>query len=704
MPQIYEIEQNGEVFTVEANSDEEALALVKAQAQQPASGQKQDFSVGDALVAANQQDMSQFRAAQRAVPEVLKRIIGGVHQGISAVQDAYNARVHGIPYYDPFVDPRTGKRGGYTEASQYRKTTIEEAARQQIAKLEADESGVNPKLFDLAASAGENAALGIASEAGLARGATTLTGNLIRQATAGGAQAAVQFDADGSGWDTILGASGSAATGILTGLGSAVRNMAARGLQKARSARTAQALDSAASVLPNFEQTVTLAQRTGIPEIKTLEQAAYNSTLTKAYADQTDKLIEDVSNVLQQNIAPGQNLDTDFIRARAVADNALKSLRDNTARQWNAGLARVKSLIPTSGPRNVPAQNVVAQFGEERENFENVLKTMSRLKISNRTMNALKGVLDPRTTVPNQHPRVKGLDVDTLADMMQGLTGLQRETTDPVVKGFATRMRVAIDKDIQNLASYNGPALPAVSELLQTRAEYQRGKMLQKLMQDSVTYKLLGVGQKPGAAIPRSDELLANFSSFSPEKQREVRIWAEQHSPDILRTMRQATINDAVQRARTIGPASDSVNDLGQLTDALFDSNRGFDLRTSGLWDKTDQAKFEGIRNALRVVANQRTAGRGAGTPIKSEDIAINLISRSMPFLARQISRVAFGSKAADFFTDPTVYKYLTDIRQLSGPTQLSARMGLMELLQTEYDASPFRDNIDEEVARQRGQ
>lgn len=700
---VYKLEYQGKTYTVEADTDEDAMQAVEESAQDS----KPSFNMRDVIAAGAEQDREQREAIASSVPEIGRRIKGGAKQVGAALSDMYNLAVKGKPYRQTAErrapDGRLLSREvDYADTSKFKQVTIEEAARQKISDLEAAEAGINPKLRDVSASVGEMAALGVASEAGIARGATTLTGNLIRQAAAGGAQSAFQFDAgDGKGVDVLIGATGSAALGTLTGLAGAVKNVVARGLQKAASARTGAAVANASSVLPQFNDTVTLAQRTGIPELKTLEQAAYNSTMQKAYADQTDKFIEDISTVLNQPLAPGQNIDTDFIRARGVAEANLKALRENTRNGWEQGMNQVKALTPKTGPKNVPAASVVDQFEQERDNFRNVLKNLSGSKVNARTLRTLETVLTPQNKIIN--PRSRGLDIDQFADLLQGLTTLERETSDPVVKGFATRMRLAMDKDVQNLANYNGPALPAVSELLQTRLEYQRGKMAQKLMQDSVTYKLLGVGQKKGAPIPTSDELVSNFQSFSPEKQRELRIWAQQHSPEILKTMRQKTISDAVRNAKTIGPAADSQQSLEQLTDALFDQKRGFDLRSSGLWDNVDQAKFEGIRDGLRVIANQRANGvRGAGTPIKSEDIAINLISRSGPFLARQLSRVAFGSKAADFFTDPQVYKLLTKVRKLSGPSQLAARTSLMELLQTEYDASPYAEEINQEVNNQR--
>lgn len=655
-----------------------------------------DISMQGMFQANAEQNREQSEALASGTLEAPKRIAGGLKQFAGGLQDMYNMFVKGKPYYNP-------ETRQYLDSSAVKQATIVEAAREKVSELEAVDAGVNPKLRDTVASIQETAALTAATEAGIARGATTLSGNLIRQATASGAQAALQFDAEGNkGTDIIVGASAQGAFSTLASLSSAVGNMVARGVgSRVAGSRTEQAVANAAAVLPNFKPT--LAQRTGIPEIKTLEQAAYNSALVKTYADQNDQMVQDIASVLQQPVKPGQDLNTDFIRAREVAKVNLDKMVQSRIKLWEDGMSNVKGLTPKTGPRNIPAQNLVQQFDKENTDMKNVLKNMGTTSVNAKARIALEGLLLPKNKLKD--PTRTGIGVDKFADLLQGFSKLERETTDPSVRAFARRMRGAMDKDVQNLSSYQGPALPAVQELLQVRTEYQRAAMLEKLMKDSTTYRLLGVGQKKGAEVPTSAELLDRFSKFPTEMQKQFRAWAEQRSPEILNTMRDKVIKDAVQNSKTITEARDSQVSLDQLTDSLFDKNRGYDLRTSGLWGPSDQAKFEGIREGLRVIANQRTSARGAGTAIKAEDVAINIISRSGPFVARQLARVFYGTKAANFLQDPRAYEYLTTIRKTSGPTQLSARMGLMELLQDEYDAdsSPLAEEIQGEVSRQRG-
>lgn len=682
---VYEIEHNGEIYTVEANSDEEALQLVQSQSQaDPTAGVRQfRQQQAEGRPFEDEPSMAGQDEITSGVAEGVARLGGAAKRIGGGLQDMYNMFVKGKPYFDPNAKQ-------YLPPSAYNKAAVEESARQKLSELEAIESGIDPNLRGFAAGAVENAALAAGAEFAGASRATTLTGNMLRQAAAGGAQAAIQSDTDAGDalTDVAVGATLPGLVGAFAGFSQAVRNTVARGIKtRVEGSRTDDAVAGAKAVLPNFEPT--LAQRTGIPELKTLEQAAYNSKLVKTYADQNDKLVQDISTVLHQPIAPGQDLDTDFEVTRSIAKGKLDQMVSNRIALWENGMANVRGKIPKTGPKNVPAQHLVQQYVKERADMENVLRNMGTTKLNRRALNELDKVLTPTGKPGFQQPVNAGIGVDSFADLLQGLTKVERDTTDPSVRAFARRMRSAMDKDLKNLASYNGPAKPAVDELLQVRAEYQRAAALERLTKASVTYKLLGVGQKKGTEIPTSDELVSNFEKFSPEKQEKFRIWAQQNSPDILNTMRNKIVRDAVRNSKTITEARDSQVSLSQLTDSLFDAKRGYDIRTSGLWGPVDKAKFEGIKDALRVIENQRTANRGAGTAVKAEDIAINLASRSVPFLSRQTARILFGARAADFLTDPKAYEYLTTIRKTGGPTQLAARMALMEYLQDEYEAAP---------------
>lgn len=116
------------------------------------------------------------------------------------------------------------------------------------------------------------------------------------------------------------------------------------------------------------------------------------------------------------------------------------------------------------------------------------------------------------------------------------------------------------------------------------------------------------------------------------------------------------------------------------MVDTLF--GNGQTLKTSGLWNKDELAKFEGFRQAMRVLNNVAARGTtGAGTVVGPADVAPNVISRSPIFIARQLARVATLGKGDLIFSSPTAVNYWTKIRSTSGPTQTAAIVGYANYL-----------------------
>jgi hypothetical protein len=277
------------------------------------------------------------------------------------------------------------------------------------------------------------------------------------------------------------------------------------------------------------------------------------------------------------------------------------------------------------------------------------------------------------------------VNVNQLADTLVDLTKLQK-SEDAQTRALASRMRQALDTDLDNLeGNATFAADDATKELLQTRAEYRRAQQLIGELSNSAAYKLLGVDDPQ---LFDATETLTKLKSFTPEKRASVRSFLEENSPDLLVTLKDAAVRDAAKRANTIREAADSQQDLGQLMDGMFDAKNGFDLRTSGLWNADELKRIEGIKDGLRVIANNRPNLGGSGTPIKPEDVAINLVSRHSAFVARQATRILMSAKASQFFTDPRVYERLTKMnRSTTGsPTNMMARAALLELMQDEYN------------------
>jgi hypothetical protein len=195
---------------------------------------------------------------------------------------------------------------------------------------------------------------------------------------------------------------------------------------------------------------------------------------------------------------------------------------------------------------------------------------------------------------------------------------------------------------------------------------------------------MLGVG---GNADVTAEQLLGRFQGLSPARQAEARGFMEGHAQPLLAQMKQAAVNDAVQKAGRVGPASDSPQDIMRFVDALFDSRNGDMLRTHGLWTGQELQSINEVRDGLRVILNNPgpSAGR-AGTALMPADVAPNLISRSAIFVARQAARWLTGSQGSRFFTDPTILEYVTRIRNTDGTAQTVARTALLQYL---HDNAP---------------
>jgi hypothetical protein len=151
--------------------------------------------------------------------------------------------------------------------------------------------------------------------------------------------------------------------------------------------------------------------------------------------------------------------------------------------------------------------------------------------------------------------------------------------------------------------------------------------------------------------------------------------------------MKDEAVQRAVRNAGTIDPASDSRQSLDKLTDALFNADKGYSLRNAGLWSPEELRRFEDVKDGLRIITTNRPAGgKGAGTRLLPEDVAINLVVRHAGFLARQATRALMGTKASTIFTDPDIYNNLRRMNQSTTgtPSNLLARAALLEALQTE--------------------
>lgn len=695
----YTIKHDGKEYTVRANSPEEAAAAfdspqapaqpgmnspeAAAMTQRNARSMmpgEEDYAPAE--MAAKAQGAKDMEAG---VAEGGKQLWGGLKQLGGGIQDAYNMIVHGQPSRkEEIVPDANGVRQRNTaplESSAEYKTTAQEMLRQAMQTQTDMDRGVSIPSRNIAAGATQLGAATFAPEAALPR-ATTAVGALVKNSAAGAAGTGLMFDAEGGrGGDAAFAAAAAPVFGVIPSLLPAVKNYIGRGLSRViGEGRTAARVASAASALPETAKTFSLAQRTGIPEMVTLERSAYNSKMVNHFADQTDTFVKEATDILRQPMREGQTLSNDFVSARARADKNIKDFRASANENYESGIRdAVRIANENSGGARIPLPGLQTQVANT---FDKVRRLRARGKgvadFNNRFMDSVEGMFrNPDGTAKNF------VSAQQLADTLVDITARQRGK-DPLTRKLAGELREAIESDLSQLeGNATFEADDATKTILETRAEYRRAQNLIGELGDSAAYKLLGV--KDHNVDPT--DVLEKFKSFNPEKQVEVRKFLEDNSPDLLVSMKQATVDEAKRHAATIRAGADSQQDLNKMMDAMFDSSKGYDMRTQGIWNADELKRIEGIKDGLRTVANNRPTMGGAGTPIKSEDLAINLVSRSEAFIARQATRIGMGAKAADFFTDPKVYQYLTKInRSTTGSaTNMAARAALLDYLQTDY-------------------
>jgi hypothetical protein len=700
---LFDVEYNGKVYEVDAPDQQSAVRALQGQpAQQQAPSLIERMRTGQApqgmgtgtpeqLAQMQQQGQTGAKSMLSGMAEGGRLLKAGVSQLSSNVQDAWSFITKGKPYrFDKATRDETGKvvqrEQGYLDSSKALPTIANELIREQVQQESDREKGINIPDRDFSAGATQMGALALGPEAALPR-ATTFTGALMKNAAAGSVGTAASFDADNNRMtDQAIAAGTLPLLGSFQALAPAVKNMVGRALRRtATGSRTGAAVASAKAALPDVEYS--LAQRTGIPELVTLERRAYDSREQNFYADQTDKFIAGTVKALQQPMKAGQSFADDFAVTRTQAEQSLKALRLNASNAYERGINSAKSLanrvtqggnaVPVPTPKFVEAMTQV--FGDAR----NAASYKLASPLPEGFMKKLEQISQGGATKPAD-----------IADVLVQLTRLQKDTSNPVAQALASRIRGGLDDDLEGLAQQleqarakGQPTAPAIDDslktILDTRAEYRRAMQAAEVLGESAAYKLLGVGEDGADA----SQALAKLKAMTPEQRGQVRTFMETNSPDLLVSLKDATVKDAVARAGTIRAAADSQQDVNQLLDAMFDPKRGYDMRTSGVWNSDELKKIEGIKNGMRTVANNRPGTSGSGTPITPEDTAINLISQHSAFLARYMTRVLMSGQGSRFFVDPKLYERMLKInRSTTGsPSNLVARAALLDYLQTDY-------------------
>lgn len=643
---IYEVEHGGQVYEVEASSPEQAaLAFGSAPASQP------QAAPTPTQAPPGQLDVNTLKSYGSGVAEGAQRLKAGVLELAGGISDFFTR------------NDKAGRGAKEQFAAQ-------EMLRHATAQMEAQDKGLDPQIREGTAAATQMGTLAVAPEAALPR-ATTIMGALAKNFTSGGIGGALTFEPVnqetgevGSKMDDALGGGlSSAAIGLPFSLYPAFRNLVGQGLARvAREGRTGARVANAESAAPNTN--FSLAQRTGVPELAYLERRAYNLDQVNFFADQTDQFIADATHALGQPIRPNQTLGADAALFRRSMEENIDGIRRGASNAYEYGLSRAATQ---AGPdTTVPIDNFRNVIREQLPTIKAIKEATEDFPVSN----AYIGKLERLSEAGN-----KSLTVKELNEALRQLTALQK-SSNPEAKAIATNLRNAgIERDLDALDQLPTQE-PAIRTLLDTRAEYRRAMEAARALSDNAAYKLVGTDNPV--------EMVDAIKGFSRDKQETIRDFLAANSPDLLRSLKQGVVETAATRSGVIREAADSQLDLAKFQKELFD---GDTFRASGLFTPQEVVRANAIADGLRVIQNNRPNFGTAGTPIAPEDVSINLVSRSGPFLARLLTRALTGTQASRLFTDPNVYRAMTAINNSTtrDARNLAARAMLMTYLQEEY-------------------
>ncbi len=654
---------------------EEVADMVAEQYARREPARPQEPVVGGAGEMTGTIDMDTARGIAAGAGEALQRGIGAAKQAAGNFADVFTEFVYGTPAVN---SPRTPVDPANSRG---RRATIAELERRTVAKELAAQAGVPTKLRDGAAAVFSAAPWAAAGLVGPMARAETMGGAVLKNSVLAAGEASLQFDADGSRLDDVLGA-----TGLTAGVTAASAALPAGANKVVQSVKTitegsraeAAYQQAVAEIGPFF---VSLGQRTGIPFIRALESQGFDSQLQEFYAKQAEGIVTRTAELLRQPaLSPSSSLDGAFLAARSKMEGNISGLRQARNQIWVDGANQLKLKAGQgTGYNLLPAGNFRRTAAAIISDARNPLRNITRDILPRRVAATLEGVTG----------KAGPMRVTDAADLLIGINKLTG-SGDPQQVALGSRLKDAIYKDLEAVdpQMYSKEAADAV---LKMRDDYARGSALIVGLQDSVTYRMLGLSPTVDAAPVEPQAMLDAFAGLEPVRQNEVRKWMVRNSPETLLQMRQSLVDSAVRRAGTIGPASEAQIDLEKFANALTAPKEGNAIRGLNLFTPGEQNRLNGIKRALTILKNVAEPNAGkARAPVGLDDVAGVAVSLSPTFFARNIGRILTGNKSSEFLTDPEAYAKLTTYVNTRAGTfsrleQDGARLALAEYLQDNY-------------------
>lgn len=545
-------------------------------------------------------------------------------------------------------------------------------------------------------------------------------GNMTKQAALGVAQQATTFSTSPSKLsDIAIGAVGQTVFPAVASSLAAGKNVVANNIQRyLKEGNTDKAFQAAKEVLgEQWADGVSLARRTGIPWLASMEAGSNDSKLVNNYAKSANDTVSRAAEVLRQDIPAGQGLDGAFMSVRASATSALQSSQATRRALWDNGMAQFKG---EAGDAILALPAFGSKVKELSEANNNLLLNPGKYNISagaeaaiNDFKKAIYPSIDPAVAKADaqlqalidqtQNPQTKAAlmkQMSTgggppqpkikLADASDALTGLRKmqEDADPKVQALAGQLRDSFEADLAAAKAQGDPGtLKALSNLGEMRAEYGRQAQLEARMKESATFKLTGVGQGlDQAQMPTTEDMWNGFQKLSPARQASTVDFMAQNNPEALLHLKQKSVDDAVQAAVTINPARDSQQNLGDFAKALFDDKQGMVARNPGLWTPDELKKLDGVKAGISVLANTSPKGTSGAAPSIGA-ITGYAYNKAAAVAAKSVLRVIAGGAGAEVFTNPQLMDKIMTVGKTTGVTQDMARVALAKYMAEQYGA-----------------
>lgn len=548
-------------------------------------------------------------------------------------------------------------------------------------------------------------------------------GNVTKQAALGIAQQATSFSPAPSSLQDI--ATGVVAQTVFPAVASSLaggKNYVANTIQKAlKEGRTEDAYQAAKNVLGDqWADGVSLARRTGIPWLASMESASNDSKIVQNYANSADDTVAAAAQALRQDIPVGQGVDGAFMSVRASAEAALAKSQATRQSLWDNGMAAFKNsagdadlalpnfgakvkqltvdnnnLLLNPGKYNISAGAEAAINDFKKAIFPSIDPAVAKAdaqlqQLIDQTQNpATKAALQKQMSTGGgpQNPQIK------LAQASDALTGLRKmqEDADPKVQALAGQLRDSFEADLTAAAQQGDPqTLKALTDLKSMRSEYARQAQLEDRMKQSATFKLTGVGQGlDQAKMPTTEDMWNAFKgegdkALSPARQADAVDFMAKNNPSALAHLKQKSIDEAVSGAGVIASARDSQQSLGQFADAIFDPKNGMVARNPGLWSPEETQKLEGIKAGLSVLANTSPKGTAGAAPSVGGIVGY-AYNKAAAIAAKSVLRVMAGGLGSEIFTNPDLIKKITTVGQTTGRAQDMARVALAQYMSGQY-------------------